>query len=85
MSKFVRVKKTTLEKSYIVEFEDLSNRVRGFYVEFKVEAFIAGLKDDILNEVAPFKPRMMIEAKNMVFLQEGKHANQHRAKPFNRL
>lgn len=46
-TKFSHVWQTLTVKNYIEEFESLSNRVHGFSVEFKVETFIASLKDEL--------------------------------------
>lgn len=70
LSAFARIQQTSTVKKYIQAFEDLSNRVHGFSVQFKVETFLSGLREDIKNEVTPFKPTNMLDIKEMALMQE---------------
>lgn len=67
MAKFARMKYTSSFKHYIKEFKKLANHVHRFSIDF-----IAGLKDDLCHEVTPFRPWIVIEAKNLALQQEGK-------------
>lgn len=44
-------------------------------MQFKVETFLTGLKEDLWNEVTLFKPRLVLEAKNLALMQESKLAD----------
>jgi len=47
-------------------------------MEFKVEIFVASLKDELLHEVSPFTPKMIIEVKNLTLQQESKSKDLHK-------
>lgn len=59
-------------KAYIEEFKDLSNHTHRFSTEFEVEKFIVSFKEMLHHGVVPFKPRIVIKAKNMALMQESK-------------
>lgn len=65
-------------KHYIEEFENLSNKVHSFDMEFKVETFVVGLKDELQHKVSPFKPWIVIDAKNLALQQESKSIDLHK-------
>lgn len=47
MSKFAKIQQKSSVKEYMEDFEDLSNHIHGFNMEFNVETFIIELKDDL--------------------------------------
>lgn len=72
LSTYARIQQKSSVKDYIEKFEELSNRVAGFNDQFKIKTFLDGLREDIRNEVAPFKPRSVMDAQEMALMMETK-------------
>ncbi|KAG9450237.1 hypothetical protein H6P81_010202 [Aristolochia fimbriata] len=66
----IRQKGTVRE--FIVEFERLSNQVRGWTIDAKIGCFASGLRKDIQAEVRSFRPTTLTKAKSFAVLQEEK-------------
>lgn len=63
MGAFARIQHKGSIQSYMDEIEELSNRVQGFIMQFRVEMSLDGLSLEMKNEVMPSDTRTVVDAK----------------------
>lgn len=65
------------EAQYLLDFEDLANRIVGLPPAFLLSCFVSGLTSEIRREVQAHQPLMLVQAASLACLQEEKLLDVH--------
>ena len=70
MEALTRLRKTTSVITYKIQFEALSNRIKGLSESHKLSCFLSGLKDEVRLAIRMFAPQSLNAAFGLAKIQE---------------